>query len=556
MTEVVRISGLPGCGKTTRLMELVAEEGRRPTNIYYVTFSRSAVEETEEELLNIYADADAEADTDAVESAARTFHSLALCQVRGELFDDLGEQIISPESTPDLYERFAERWGLRFDRNAADPLRADDTGGEVPDGNRLFDVHAQLRLRHLPPEKCRQQPIELPRGVERTTKMLEAWEKFKAAGRPDEGLRLFEHHDYVHECVQRGYAPDADVLFIDEFQDLSPLEYKLFKTWRDSGDLDRIYIAGDANQSIYGSFRAARPEFFRETPVDREEELRASYRCPAEIVATARQIHGTDFRSQSSGGRVGHVTLPNADALAASVADAVDEHSETDGNTLFLLTRTNWQVAQLTKSLREAGIPHTRLGRRSSLWDDKMGRLLYALRGLRDGTPILAKGAKALLNTAEGQRGRMFGDDDAPMLWSGVDLEDSALSSSDLWTAFPDARTAADIIDLLDIKEWRADELHGALGRTDGIDPQDVKIGTIHAAKGLEATAVMLFAESSPSVLEAYHDGQTAEEHRLYFVGATRASAELRIVHDFFDADTFPLFEAFERPENPAEVVV
>jgi DNA helicase-2/ATP-dependent DNA helicase PcrA len=125
-----------------------------------------------------------------------------------------------------------------------------------------------------------------------------------------------------------------------------------------------------------------------------------------------------------------------------------------------------------------------------------------------------------------------------------------------VWTAFPDARVAADIIDLLDIKEWRAEELHGALGRADGIDPQEVKIGTIHAAKGLEAAAVLLFAESSPSVLEAYHDGQVAEEHRLYFVGATRASAELRIVHDFFDADTFPVFETFERPEDPAEVVV
>jgi len=290
MTEVVRISGLPGCGKTTRLMEHVAEEDRRPWNIYYVTFSRSAVEETEEELLNIYADTD----PDDVEPAARTFHSLALHQVRGELFESLSDQIISPESTPDLYERFAERWGLRFDRNAADPLRADDTGGEAPDGNRLFDVHAQLRLRHLPPEKCRQQPIELPRGVERTTKMLEAWEKFKLAGRPDEALRLFEHHDYVHECVERGYAPNADVLFIDEFQDLSPLEYKLFKTWRDSGDLDRIYIAGDANQSIYGSFRAARPELASATAP--RFSRRARRRCSTPPRDTAVGCSATTMR--------------------------------------------------------------------------------------------------------------------------------------------------------------------------------------------------------------------------------------------------------------------
>jgi superfamily I DNA/RNA helicase len=550
LTEVVRISGLPGCGKTTRLMELVSEEAPAPTDFYYVTFSRAAVEETESELKQIY-----DADDDAVETAARTFHSLALKQVHDELIDDLGEQIISPESTPGLYERFAERWGLRFDRSAADPLRVDDTGGDVPDGNRLFDVHAQLRLRYIGPEKCRQQPVELPRGVERTIKMLKAWEKFKQAGRPEQGLRLFEHHDYVHECVERGYAPNADVLFIDEFQDLSPLEYKLYKNWRDSGQLHRIYIAGDANQSIYGSFRAARPEFFRETPVDREENLTASYRCPAEVVATARQILQTDFQARSGGGTVRKVSLPNTDTLATSVARAVDEHEAGDGNTLFLLARTNWQVAKLSKALRGAGIPHTRLGRRSSVWDDELGRLLYALRGLRDDTPILAKGAKKLLTTAQGQRQRMFGDDDAAMDWAGVALQDAALDAADVWSAFPDARNAAEVIDLLDVSEWRADELHAALGRTDKIDPADVKIGTIHAAKGLEAPAVMLFAESSPQVLEAYHNGHAAEEHRLYYVGATRASASLHIVEDFFDADPFPLFETFTQPDDVSEVV-
>jgi superfamily I DNA/RNA helicase len=56
--------------------------------------------------------------------------------------------------------------------------------------------------------------------------------------------------------------------------------------------------------------------------------------------------------------------------------------------------------------------------------------------------------------------------------------------------------------------------------------------------------------------MEAYHDGKTAEEHRLYYVGVTRASEELRIVRDFFDTETFPVFERFEQPVNPLEVVV
>jgi len=47
MTDVVRISGAPGCGKTTRLIEHVAEErdaGADLGDIHYVTFRRDAPE--------------------------------------------------------------------------------------------------------------------------------------------------------------------------------------------------------------------------------------------------------------------------------------------------------------------------------------------------------------------------------------------------------------------------------------------------------------------------------------------------------------------------------
>lgn len=564
MTEVVRISGAPGCGKTTRLFDYVAEErddGRSVGDIYYVTFSRSAVNETKTKLAREFPDAD-----DAGKRG-RTFHSLALRLVMDDLLERGADvnQIIQQggngknDSTP-FYKAFCDRWGLDYDPHADDPLRPGANVSKIPDGNRLFDVASQLKLRMLPPEKCLQQPVELPRDPDTTAKLLKAWEMYKQAGREDEGLPLYEHYDYVTECVERGYAPDVDVLFIDEFQDLSPLEYKLYKVWRDRGKLERIYIAGDAQQSIYGSFRAARPEFFTETPVDREDVLRASYRCPSEIVSVARGVldahqetdHG-GYTARSAGGTVANLSYTSPEKLGRAVAQSVKNHETSDGNRVFLLARSNYQVRQLAKALRSAGVPHQRLGRNSTLWTETMGRYLYTLRSLREDRPAPARGVKSVLQAAPGRRDRMMMGGD-PLNWAHVDLEKDGFKAEDVWKAFPDADGVLDIVPLLGLHERKETELQAALGRTDEIDPAHVKIGTMHSAKGLEAPCVYLFAESTSKVLKEYRTGDAAEEHRLHYVAATRASETLNIVRDYFGTDPFPPFE-LGTPYDAAEVV-
>jgi DNA helicase-2/ATP-dependent DNA helicase PcrA len=555
MTEVVRISGAPGCGKTTRLIEHVAEErdaGADLGDIHYVTFSRSAVEETRQKLADVFDVAD---DSDAVDAAGRTFHSLALSLVAADIFEQSQDQIIQRRTDTRFYEDFANRHGLRFDANQVGQRRPGDvSAGGRPSGNRFFDVADQLRLRDLEPSQVGQVPIELPRSPERLEEILNAWAHRKRAGRKGQGLPLYEHSDYVHECIDRGYAPRADVLFIDEFQDLSPLEYNLYKTWRDSGALERIYIAGDANQSIYGSFRAARPKYFRETPVDREETLRASWRCPAEVVATARCVldadrscdHG-DFVARDPGGTVETPSYESPDVLASAVARAATEHGD-----VFVLARTNYQVSKVGKALRNAGVPHQQLGAHDTIWNKTLGRILLAVQALRDGRSMSADAVQALLRKTPGRRQSLLGTGE-----TSIDLNRAKrLRTEQVRPAFDDVATTEDIIGMLDLPEWRQTALEAAYGHANDLRPSDVRIGTIHSAKGLETPCVFLFEDSTPKVMEAYHDGKTAEEHRLYYVGVTRASEELRIVREFFDTETFPVFERFERPVNPLEVVV
>lgn len=161
------------------------------------------------------------------------------------------------------------------------------------------------------------------------------------------------------------HTPNAEVLFIDEFQDLSPQEYLLFKTWRDSGEIDQIYIAGDAAQSIYG-FRAARPCYFRETPVDREVDLTISWRCPSEISSVASGIlnatrgaatSSPHIRSKRYGGTATRERIETPDELSQRVIAAADRDAHApndDGHSVFLLARTNRQVGKIARALDTA----------------------------------------------------------------------------------------------------------------------------------------------------------------------------------------------------------
>jgi hypothetical protein len=88
--------------------------------------------------------------------------------------------------------------------------------------------------------------VDIELASSRVRALLQAWDDYKR----ERMSRRFEHHDYVDICLENGYVPDIRLLGIDEFQDLSPVEYGLFKQWRDSEDIDWIYIAGDVNQCV------------------------------------------------------------------------------------------------------------------------------------------------------------------------------------------------------------------------------------------------------------------------------------------------------------------
>ena len=97
-------------------------------------------------------------------------------------------------------------------------------------------------------------------------------------------------------------------LFVDEFQDVNPLQFRLLEAWR--GDRYDLCVVGDPQQAIYG-WNGADAGFLegfrRRYPPADVIELLGSYRSTPSILAAAGDV----LRAAGTGGREVHARRPD-----------------------------------------------------------------------------------------------------------------------------------------------------------------------------------------------------------------------------------------------------
>jgi DNA helicase-2/ATP-dependent DNA helicase PcrA len=569
MTSVEIIHGAPGCGKTHSLLDAVEHHHREddisPFDLRLANFTNNGREQTADDLVErgVF-DLDAyDIEEDDLRRTCRTLHSIALGCCRGahpELHEPK-EQIITLQDNWEFYETFCREWGLSLDREETNPLRLITNGKEdTAVGNKLLGIDQWLHAMFVPSTNRLAHLTDCPVGIElpnvRVREILRAWDQYKRDGNP----RRFEHHDYVDACLKHDYAPDVRLLCIDEFQDLSPAEYGLYKLWRDSGRIDWMYIAGDVNQSIY-SFRCASPFYLSATEVDKRQYLTESYRCPRAVSGVAQAILEAEpsitqnvFRTaeRTNGhvpdGSVGMRSVTSPVDLADTVRTALEthEHPGDGAATVYLLTRTNWQLGVLAQTLQRRGVPFDAMGEKMTPWPEFAVDCLIALRALRRDSPAPKEPADCLIKTATNSKKRVELLVDADVNRRELRYDSTASAPvyypEQLRAAFPN-RTPGEIVSVLDLPEYQCDMLRGALETDAAPYPERVQVGTIHEAKGLQAPCVMLFSETTGNIIDRYETGETrAEEHRIYYVGATRASQTLSVLNGFFSGPRSPIF--------------
>lgn len=298
-------------------------------------------------------------------------------------------------------------------------------------------------------------------------------------------------------------------LFVDEAQDLNPLQHRLLERIRD-GRAD-LCLVGDPRQAIYG-WNGADSSLLREVertyPGITVIRLERNYRCSPQVVragAAALAASGQADTSESDQPATRAVTVEqfeDAPQEARAIADHIRRLLMThSGAELAVLARTNDQLGIIDEALAARGIVTERSAGRSPL-----ERAMHA--ALRCGT---REQLAAWVDRALAPEGTVDDDTQRVALEADRFLSSGATGGFRAWL---DSHTPFD--DLL--AEQRSDA---------------VSLLTFHAAKGREWSAVVVAGVEDHLVPHAgaVTDAQIAEEARLLYVALTRAAQHLHITH-------------------------
>jgi len=259
------IIGSPGCGKTTKAIEIVEKEienGTLINKIGFVSFSVAAIEEALSRIMK-------KTNMRAKEIGYfKTLHSLAFLiqNLRKEDAFEWKEQM-----------EFAKENGLKLTYHDRDDLE----GFNTSDDKIMATVNLSNLLELSIEETIRVQRIQGEIDVARTKRIKEAFAAYKFKN------NKFDFTDTIISVVNNEWLmPDFEHLIVDEAQDLSRLQWKfIFKLARKA---KKVTIFGDDKQCI-NTFAGADIDTFLSLGIP-VEVLPKSYRIPIKVHKLATKL--------------------------------------------------------------------------------------------------------------------------------------------------------------------------------------------------------------------------------------------------------------------------
>ncbi len=169
-------------------------------------------------------------------------------------------------------------------------------------------------------------------------------------------------------CCLAAWQAQFRYILVDEFQDISPVQYKIVKLL--AAPEDNLFIVGDDDQSIYG-FRGASPDsmmqFLADYPQAVQIPLAVNYRCHAEIVEAAGRVIAENIKRlpkdiqavHSKGDGLELCMCPDEEALKKAFVEYLLQEQKEDTLTgSAIICRTNVACGLWAQVLHGAGIPY------------------------------------------------------------------------------------------------------------------------------------------------------------------------------------------------------
>jgi DNA helicase-2/ATP-dependent DNA helicase PcrA len=453
--------------------------------------------------------------------SARTFHASALAQL------NFFWPTLAGDSAPGIVDN-----KVRVLAHAADTI------GLNLDTATLRDVASGIEWRKVTMRSIEQYAVARPTGIGRLTidrvvDLQRAYERLK-----DERRQL-DFEDVLLACagmleaeprVAHSVREQYRHFTVDEFQDVSPLQYRLLELWL--GDRRDLAVVGDASQTIY-SFAGADSRFLLEFEKRHEGakvvRLETNYRSDASVLAVANQL----MRDRPGALRLVAATAAEpageAPPMVSAFDDDADEAREVarriaaqiasgiDPRSIAVLYRAHGQSAEILSALSQRGLAASVLGGKRFFDLPEVRQAVLALRGA-----AVAPMQRGFVDSVRDVLRSLGLTDDAPE--AGGALRETWEARAALLRLAEEAPAGATL-------RTFTDELMVRAKSHDEPSLRTVTLATLHAAKGLEWDHVHIigFAEGFLPISYATTFEQVDEERRLAYVGITRAARTLSV---------------------------
>ena len=475
-----KILGPPGTGKTTRLLKYVQtflKLGTPLNRIGYFAFTKKAANEAKERMLKLYPQY-----SYRDLKSFQTLHSLA--------FTTLGMKKDSVMQS-EHYEEVGKAVGIEVTVYKG----GQEETGYIDSDSEYFNLINIARIKNRTLKEEYDTDLY---SDDLDYNFLEIIEK--EVKNYKDSFKLKDFTDMIEEFIVSNLCPTFDVIFIDEAQDLSPIQWKMYDLLKKNSKI--VILAGDDDQAIYG-WAGADVKRFQNEPA-KELVLPKSYRVPIKV----QQVAYTIISQIET--RIPKEWKPRNYQGHCEEVYSLDELDLTQGQWL-ILARTNYRLIKLKPYLIERGIYFEYKNRKS--FSPKLYKAIQNFTRWTADNPLTPAEIKDIFDYT----GHEFTLDDDKT----YDCMDFGIDYTDTWyeTFNADPEQTLYIRQMLSNKEKLSQDAR-------------VKLSTIHSAKGGEADNVLLILDNTDKIRDGIEKSpeKADEEHRVWYVGVTRTKQNLYIM--------------------------
>lgn len=292
---------------------------------------------------------------------------------------------------------------------------------------------------------------------------------------------LYDFTDFLEKVVEMRVTLDIDVAFVDEAQDLTPLQWKA--VWMLFKNCKRVYVAGDSDQAIFGWSGADVDYFMGLKPTRPAIILSHTHRCPARVTRYANKVLDLIHH------KVPKVITSREEPGRVEVINKLDDlNIDSVGSWLFL-SRNNCFLDEIEEFLKRRKQVYVRDGKSSIRASDI--KLIEQYESARKGLVEVTEGSEL-----------------QAMIRQGASLDSP-------W--FDALQLDPDVVDYYrDLYETK---------RTKE-DASRIRLSTIHGVKGAEADNVVLVQDVTARSFKGFDEDHDSEM-RILYVAVTRSKRNL-----------------------------